>query len=499
MNHQPRTTSPSTANPLAIGYDSTQSIQFPPSFRFGSATAAFQIEGASHQDGREDSIWDAFCRVEGAVFAGHDGSVAADHYHRMPQDVKLMAELGMDTYRFSTSWARIKPADRALNPKGLDFYSRLVDELLGHEIAPWLTLYHWDLPQALGERGGWANRDTAYRFADYALQVFEHLKDRVTQWTTLNEPWCSSFLSHAGGEHAPGHTDPAEAVAAAHHLLLGHGLATTAMREVGGKEHRLGITLNFTVADPGDPASASDVDAARRVDGAFNRVFLDPIFHGQYPQDVMEDMAGAGLEKHIRDNDLEVIAAPIDMLGVNYYNGELVAAAKLAPGSEEPMEFASERGLPRRSPIVGSERVRNIDRPLPRTAMGWEVQPEGLERLLLRLQEQYTGPAGIPMVITENGAAYDDAPDASGFVDDSDDRLAFIDAHLRAVHRAMERGAEVRGYLVWSLLDNFEWAFGYDKRFGIVRVDYQTQARIPKASARWYARVAASHRVPAWE
>lgn len=488
-----------TPRPLAAGFDSTRTLEFPPGFRFGSATAAFQIEGASHEDGREDSIWDAFCRLPGAVFEGHDGAVAADHYHRMPQDVALMAELGLDTYRFSTSWARIKPGDRALNPKGLDFYSRLVDELLEHGISPWLTLYHWDLPQALGERGGWANRDTAYRFADYALAVFEHLKDRVTDWTTLNEPWCSSFLSHAGGEHAPGHTDPEEAVAAAHHLLLGHGLATEAMREVAGKEHRLGITLNFTVADPADPANPGDVDAARRIDGSFNRVFLDPIFRGQYPPDVLEDMAGAGLGRHIRDNDLETIAAPIDVLGVNYYNGVLVAAPQDPPASEQSLVFASERGLPRRNPAVGSERVRNIDRPLPRTAMGWEVQPEGLERLLLRLQEQYTGPAGIPMVVTENGAAYDDTPDDSGFVDDSADRLAFIDAHLRAVHRAMERGAEVRGYLVWSLLDNFEWAFGYDKRFGIVRVDYGTQARIPKASARWYAQVASSHRVPARE
>ncbi|RAX50303.1 beta-glucosidase [Arthrobacter sp. AQ5-05] len=488
-----------TPHPLAAGFDSTRTLEFPPGFRFGSATAAFQIEGASHEDGREDSIWDAFCRVDGAVFSGHDGSVSADHYHRMPQDVALMSELGLDTYRFSTSWARIKPGDRELNPRGLDFYSRLVDELLGNGISPWLTLYHWDLPQALGERGGWANRDTAYRFADYALEVFEHLKDRVTDWTTLNEPWCSSFLSHAGGEHAPGHTDPAEAVAAAHHLLLGHGLATEAMRESAGREHRLGITLNFTVADPADPANPRDVDAARRIDGSFNRVFLDPIFRGQYPEDVLEDMAAAGLAGHIRDNDLETIAAPIDVLGVNYYNGVLVAAPRDPQASEQSLVSTSERGLPRRSPAVGSERVQNIDRPLPRTAMGWEVQPEGLERLLLRLQEEYTGPAGIPMVITENGAAYDDDPDESGFVDDSAGRLAFIDAHLRAVHRAMEHGAEVRGYLVWSLLDNFEWAFGYDKRFGIVRVDYDTQARIPKASARWYAQVASSHRVPAWE
>lgn len=485
-------------NPLAAGFNSARALDFPASFRFGSATAAFQVEGANTEDGRQESIWDAFCKVPGAVFRGHDGSVAADHYHRMPQDVALMADLGLDTYRFSTSWPRIKPGDGKLNPTGLDFYSRLVDELLEHGISPWLTLYHWDLPQTLGERGGWANRDTAYRFADYALEVFEHLGDRVTDWTTLNEPWCSSFLSHAAGEHAPGHTDPSEAVAAAHHLLLGHGLATSAMREAAGPGHRLGITLNFTLADPADPGSPADVDAARRIDGAFNRVFLDPVFRGRYPSDVLEDMAGAGLGSHIRDNDMEIIASPIDVLGVNYYKGVMVACPLEPPAGDSDLVFASERGLARRSPMVGSERVQEIPRGLPRTAMGWEVQPEGLERLLLRLQEQYTGPAGIPMVITENGAAYADAPDADGFVDDSRDRLAFIDAHLRAVHRAMERGADVTGYLLWSLLDNFEWAFGYSKRFGIVRVDYESQRRIPKASALWYARVAASHHVPAW-
>lgn len=494
MTDRPRTNP--TSN-LAAPYNTGEELHFPPGFSFGSATAAFQIEGGSHEDGREDSIWDTFARVPGAVFEGHDGSIAADHYHRMPQDVALMADLGLDTYRFSTSWARIKPGDRGLNPQGMDFYSRLVDELLEQGIAPWLTLYHWDLPQALQEHGGWANRDTAYRFADYAVEVFDHLGDRVKQWTTLNEPWCSSFLSYAAGEHAPGHTNPAEAVAAAHHLLLGHGLATSAMREAATKDQQLGITLNFTVADPHDPTNEADIDAARRIDGSFNRVFLDPIFRGQYPADVLHDMAAAGIEQHIQGNDMEIIATPIDMLGVNYYNGVQVTGPQTPTIPESALTFPSERGLLRRSPAVGSERVRDRSRSLPQTAMGWEVQPEGLERLLLRLQEHYTGPAGIPMVITENGAAYNDEPDASGFVDDTKDRLAFIDAHLRATHRAISRGADVRGYLLWSLLDNFEWAFGYSKRFGIVRVDYKTQARIPKASARWYAEVARSHTVPA--
>lgn len=486
---------PPPAGPFALapGYQTAATLEFPADFRFGSATAAFQIEGASTQDGREDSIWDTFCKVPGAVSGGHDGSIAADHYHRMPQDVALMKRLGLDTYRFSTSWARIKPGDREVNPLGLDFYSRLVDELLEQEITPWLTLYHWDLPQSLQESGGWANRETVHRFADYAVEVFQALGDRVKHWTTLNEPWCSSFLSYAAGEHAPGLTEPSQAVAAAHHLLLGHGLATQRIRELSSREHSLGITLNFTVADPADPADANDVDAARAIDGAFNRIFLDPIFRGSYPQDVLADMDAAGLSAWIRPGDLETISAPIDVLGVNYYNGMLVAAPAQPLVPETELLLTGPGGLPRRSPYVGSERVRTIARDLPITAMGWEVQPEGLERLLLRLQNDYVGPAGIHMIITENGAAYDDVPDESGFVDDSRTRGAYLEEHLRATHQAMSQGADVRGYLVWSLLDNFEWAWGYEKRFGVVRVDYESLARIPKASALWYSRVAASH------
>ncbi|MEE1622322.1 glycoside hydrolase family 1 protein [Zafaria sp. Z1313] len=484
------------------GIRTTTELAFPPGFRFGAATAAFQIEGAAAEDGRGDSIWDAFCRVPGAVHAGDDGAVATDHYHRMPADVALMRELGLGTYRFSTSWARIKPDDAAVNPAGLDFYSRLVDELLEAGIDPWLTLYHWDLPQALQERGGWAVRDTAHRFADFAADVFDALSDRVRLWTTLNEPWCSAFLSYAAGEHAPGHTSPAEAVSAAHHLMLGHGLALQRMRAAAGGEHRFGITLNLTVADPADPEDPADVDAARRVDGAFNRVFLDPLFRGSYPADVVRDMAAAGLGRHVEDGDLELIGAPIDVLGVNYYNGGLAAGPAgpsfPAPGGtgEDGYTYLSERGLPRRSPFVGSEMLRPVDRPLPRTAMGWEVQPEGLTRLLLRLHREYTGPASVPIVITENGAAYDDVPGTDGTVDDSATRLAYVDAHLRAVHRAIGEGVDVRGYLLWSLLDNFEWAFGYSKRFGMVHVDYETLERTPKASARWYAQVARTGVVP---
>ncbi|MPV37512.1 GH1 family beta-glucosidase [Georgenia subflava] len=461
----------------------TTSRVLPPGFLVGAATAAFQIEGAAWTDGRTDSIWDAFCRQPGAVLNGDDGSVAVDHYHRYRTDVALMSELGLDAYRFSTSWARVRPDDGPTNAAGLAFYSRLVDELLENGIDPWLTLYHWDLPQALQEKGGWTHRDTAYRFAEYAVAVHEALGDRVRSWITLNEPWCSSFLAHAAGEHAPGRTEPTEAVAAAHHLLLGHGLAVEALRERDA-DAALGITLNFTVADPADPADPADVDAARRVDGAFNRIFLDPIFRGTYPADVLEDMAAHWPADLVRDGDLATVAAPVDFLGVNYYNGGAVAG----PGTDgEPAAPVGGRQL--RSPYVGSEQVRALPRGLPRTAMDWEVQPDGLYRLLTRLQEEYTGPAGTSLYVTENGAAYDDEPDSTGFVQD-DERLDYVRTHLAAVLDAVQAGADVRGYFVWSLLDNFEWAFGYAKRFGIVRVDYDTLERTPKASARWYAEVA---------
>ena len=466
-------------------------LQFPPDFLFGSATAAFQIEGGGDADGRGPSIWDAFCEVPGRISDGSNGMVACDHYHRMPQDGALMRELNLDAYRFSTSWARVCPDGRTLNPAGLDFYSRLVDELLAAGIKPWLTLYHWDLPQALGERGGWTNRDTSYLFAEYTRHMVDALGDRVQVWTTLNEPWCSSFLSYAGGDHAPGHTSPREAVAAAHHLLLAHGLGVQVLREAE-QNLTVGITCNTTYSHPADPDNPGDVDAARRIDGGFNRIFLDPIFKGEYPADVIEDMAEAGLGSDVRDGDMELISAPIDVLGVNFYNGAAHAAP--LPGAKPEIRI-TEGGHPAAAPMVGSETVRPVARDLPLTAMGWEVKADDLRLLLVRLQRDYTGPAGIPMVITENGAAYDDVPDASGYVDDSKDRLVYIRDHIAAVHQAMTEGADVRGYLVWSLLDNFEWSFGYSRRFGIVRVDYDTLERIPKASARWYAGVAGSHQL----
>jgi beta-glucosidase len=457
---------------------------FPEDFLFGAATAAYQIEGAAHEDGRTDSIWDAFARVPGAVVDGHDGEVACDHYHRYESDVAMMADLGLQTYRFSTSWARIRPDGGPVNPKGLDFYSRLVDSLLEKNIKPWLTLYHWDLPQALEEKGGWANRDTALRFAEYAVDVHAALGDRVENFTTLNEPWCSSFLSYIGGEHAPGRQDTEAGLAAGHHLLLAHGLAVRELRALD-PNLGLGITLNLTVADPVDPDDAGDVDAARRIDGQFNRFFLDPIFRGEYPADVLDDLAGLGLEKYIEPGDLDIISTPIDALGVNYYHGEALTVHPV----EQEMSTAAPSPRPKRSPFPAPEGIYWKLRDLPLTAMGWEVQPEGLTRLLHRINDEYTGTA-VKLYVTENGAAYDDVVAPDGAVHDAE-RAEFLRLHLGAIHDAIAEGVGVYGYFYWSLMDNYEWAWGYHKRFGIVRVDYDTQERTLKDSALEYQRIIA--------
>jgi beta-glucosidase len=456
---------------------------FPANFLFGAATAAYQIEGAAHEDGRTDSIWDAFARVPGAVVGGDNGDVACDHYHRYKDDVALMADLGLQTYRFSTSWSRVHPDGGPLNAKGIDFYSRLVDELLEKNIKPWLTLYHWDLPQALEEKGGWANRDTAYLFADYARSVHDALGDRVSAWTTLNEPWCASFLSYIGGEHAPGRQDVAAGLAAGHHLLLGHGLVVQELR-ARDPQLSLGITLNLTVADALDPTDAADLDAARRIDGQFNRFFLDPIFRGEYPADVLEDVAGHGFDAVVQPGDLEIISTPIDALGVNYYHGELVSGHP----TTATMSTAAPSEYPKRSPFPAAENVHWQLRDLPLTAMGWEVQPEGLTRLLKRVHDEYTAAPGVALSVTENGAAYDDVVGDDGVVHDAD-REAFLELHLGAILDAIDQGVPVHGYFYWSLMDNFEWAWGYDKRFGIVRVDYDTQERTPKQSAIAYTRI----------
>ena len=470
--------------------DPRADMTWPPGFLWGSATAAAQIEGAAHEGGKEDSIWDAYARQPLAIAGGDTPERAVDHYHRMPQDVALMKDLGLDSYRFSTSWARVIPGDRAINRTGLRFYSDLVDELIGADILPWLTLYHWDLPQALQEKGGWANRETAYRFAEYAEVVYNVLGDRVTHWTTFNEPLCSSLIAYAGGEHAPGLTDPDAALAALHHQHLAHGLAVRRLRELAardGRELHIGITLNLTNAVADDPTDPVDLDASRRIDGLWNRMFLEPLLLGAYPSDVLADLREFDFEQYVQRGDLEIIAADIDFLGVNHYHDDNVSGHPASPDAAPSLRPTTKPGA---SPFPGSEHVSFPSRGLPRTAMDWEVNPDGLRTLLVRLCREY--PTLPPLYVTENGSAYED--ERVGDEIDDAERVAYLRAHVAAVGDAVKDGADVRGYFVWSLLDNFEWAWGYAKRFGIVYVDYETLERVPKRSAREYAAIIARSR-----
>jgi beta-glucosidase len=445
---------------------------FPDDFTWGVATASYQIEGAVSEDGRAPSIWDTFSHTPGAVLNGDTGDVADDHYHRYPEDVALMASLGVGAYRFSLAWPRLQPDGRGpLHPKGVDFYARLTDELLERGIEPWATLYHWDLPQVLQDAGGWPARDTALRFAEYAARTHEALHDRIGRWITLNEPFCSALLGYAAGVHAPGIRDDAAALRAVHHLLLGHGVAVAAIREQG-RDSRLGITLNLYPVDPAGDREA-DAGAARRIDGLANRIFLEPLLAGRYPDDVVADVAGITDLSHVVDGDMALIAAPLDFLGVNYYTRHVVRAGG-GPGGP--------------SPWPGARDVEFVSRGRPTTEMGWEIDPDGLYEVLTRLRRDH--PSLPPLVITENGAAFADAPGTDGAVRDRE-RIAFLEGHLRAARRAMAHGVDLRGYFLWSFLDNFEWAYGYSKRFGIVHVDYGTQRRTPKESARWYSGVIA--------
>ncbi|WP_327085190.1 GH1 family beta-glucosidase [Nonomuraea sp. NBC_01738] len=444
-------------------------IGFPPGFAWGAATSAFQIEGAVSEDGRGPSIWDTFTARPGRVVGGETGEVAIDHYHRYRDDVKIMADLGLSAYRFSVSWPRVQPAGSGrVNPEGLDFYKRLVDELLEHGIDPWLTLYHWDLPQPLEDAGGWPVRDTAYRFAEYAHLVHEALADRVHTWATVNEPWCAAFLGYASGEHAPGRREPVSAIRAAHHLNLAHGLAVQALRP-----SRVGGCVNLYAISP---ATEDDHDAARRIDGLQNRLFLDALLKGAYPPDVLRDLdMDLGF---VHDGDMEIISTPIDLLLVNYYSRFTV--------SQQPGGAASASAAPTDSgsPWVGSEHISFSGGGRPVTAMGWEIDAGGLLEVLTRLRDEY--PA-IPLVVSENGAAFDDTL-TGGRVHDAE-RIAYLEDHLKACLDAIGHGIPLEGYFAWSLMDNFEWAWGYGKRFGLVHVDFGTQARTPKDSALWYAEI----------
>lgn len=446
--------------------------RFPDTFFWGAATAAYQIEGAVHEDGRGPSIWDTFSHTPGKTFNGDTGDVACDHYYRWREDVALMRDLGLQAYRFSIAWSRILPQGTgAINERGLDFYDRLVDELLAANITPFVTLYHWDLPQALQDRGGWARRDTVDAFVAYSEIVARRLGDRVKHWITHNEPWVVAFVGNLQGRHAPGVQDLRTALQVGHHLLLSHGLAVPVLRAASA-DAEIGITLDLSPIRAATPTS-EDQAAAERFDGCWNRWFLDPLFGRGYPADMVE-FYGA-LMPTIAAGDLATIAAPIDALGINYYRPTIACAVPL---EEHPLGYRS---------LSGAELA---ERGYEVTEMGWAVEPEALIELLQQVHRDYAPNA---IYITENGAAFEDQV-ADGAIDDSR-RLAYLHGHFDAARQAIDAGVPLRGYFVWSLLDNFEWALGYSKRFGIVHMDYQTQKRTRKSSALWYSRVIAANAV----
>jgi len=420
-------------------------------FTWGAAASSYQIEGATHEDGRGESIWDRFCTVPGKVRGGDSGAIACDFYHRFRDDVRLMQELEIDAFRFSIAWPRVIPAGRGrVNEKGLDFYDRLVDELLAADLRPFVTLYHWDLPQALEDAGGWPSRDTAGAFAEYVEVVASRLGDRVLDWATHNEPFCTSWLGYGYGVHAPGRTSAADAIAAAHHVLLSHGWAVDVLRRICARAE-VGIVLDSWPVHPftDDPA---DARVARLQDGTRNRWFFDPVFRGEYPPDILEHFGR--IVPPVLEGDLADVSVPLDFVGMNNYSRTLVRSGP----DGEPLEVRAPSGS--------------------LTDMGWEVCPEALYEVLMRLHREYAAPS---LYVTENGAAFADVRTHDGHIHDVE-RVGYLTAHVDAALRAAKDGAPLRGYFVWSLLDNFEWALGYSKRFGIVYVDYPTQERVPKDS-----------------
>ena len=457
---------------------------FPPDFLWGTATASYQIEGAVNVDGRGPSIWDTFSHRSGEVWNGDTGDIACDHYHRIDEDLDLLKTLGVGSYRFSVAWPRVQPDGKGpANQAGLDFYRRLVDGLLARNIEPTLTLYHWDLPQPLEDGGGWCARDTSERFGEYVDIVARALGDSVERWITLNEPWCSAWLGYGAGRHAPGISDIGKAIAATHHLLLAHGTALPIVRSAI-PDAKVGITLNLGVSRPGTTHEL-DLAAAHRADGNLNRLFLDPVFRGHYPEDMVEHYkANAPGFSVVREGDMEIISQPLDFLGVNYYfPGTIMDSTRVKEAR------AAGYGVP-----IGEQfpdlRVLSLETPgTDTTSMGWEVDASGLTELLVRVKNDYTE---LPIYITENGAAFDDYVDPNGHVLDHD-RVSYLEEHISAVHDAIGTGVNVQGYFVWSLLDNFEWAYGYSRRFGIVWVDFPTGTRLPKASFSWYANTVANN------
>jgi beta-glucosidase len=455
-------------------------VRFPEGFVWGAATAAYQIEGAASIDGRGPSVWDTFTHAPGNIRGGDTGDVACDSYHRYREDVALMASFGLNAYRFSISWPRVQPGGRgAANPKGLDYYRALLDELGEHGIAATATLYHWDLPQELQDEGGWAARDTSERFAEYAAICAEALGDRVTCWITLNEPQVVSTHGYRHGNHAPGLRDPDAATAATHHLLLAHGLAASALRAAGPAE--VGITLDLHPVRVLGDSLPGDLENGRLItDAAVNGVYLEPVLHGHYPARAPAALLPPpGL---VADGDLETIHQPLDFLGINYYSPIFLRAG-------DPADLRRNEELARCAvPGVVEYRPEGLER----TTMGWLVDAAGLHELLLDVSKQAPG---LPLYITENGRAAEDYVNPDGEVNDVE-RVRYLRAHLEAAARAIQDGASLAGYFVWSLLDNFEWGWGYQKRFGVVFVDFGTQHRIPKASARFYSDVVRGNAVP---
>ena len=449
---------------------------FPDRFTWGVATSAFQIEGAHDVDGRGPSIWDTYAARPGFIEDGSNANVACDHYYRYREDIALMKLIGVDAYRFSISWPRVFPSGRGeVNADGLDFYDRLVDALLEARIEPFVTLYHWDLPQALQDEGGWTNRTTVDAFVDLADVLSELLGDRVRSWITHNEPWCVSVLGHAQGDQAPGRKSWREALVVSHHLLLSHGRAVPAIRR-NSPGAKVGITLNASKVQPASPSEA-DRMSARQFDGELNRWFLDPIYFGRYPSDVIEYHEREGRlpdgMSFVQPGDLGEIQTPIDFLGVNYYSRAVVRSGTIPEAENEP------RTVP-------------LPDPSELTDMGWEIYPEGLTDTLVRLNADYD-PGSL--IVTENGAAYATGPGPDGSVQDTQ-RCDYVRRHIEACLAAIDAGVPLDGYFLWSLLDNFEWAFGFSKRFGIVWVDFETQERIIKASGHMYSRVIQHNRLP---
>ena len=437
---------------------------FPEGFLWGAATASYQIEGAYDQDGKGESIWDRFSHTPGKIWDEETGDVSCNHYHLYREDIEMMADLGLNAYRFSVSWPRIFPDGGGKpNPRGLDFYLRLVEKLHQHNIKPAVTLYHWDLPQALQDKGGWVNRDTAKYFAEYAAFMFQNLDLPVERWITLNEPWVVAYLGHAFGIHAPGLSDFSTALQVGHNLLLGHGLAVRRFRDAKRDGEPIGITLNLA---PVQPYSDSDEDAraAKNTDGFMNRWFLDPLFKGTYPQDMVDIFSRAFTLPETSAGDDALISEPVDFLGINNYTRVLVKAS----ASED--DFMG-------NPVNPSESEY--------TEMGWEVYPRGLYELLVRVHRDY-GP--LPLYVTENGAAFEDKLQKDKTVND-ERRINYLQGYLLECWNALEQGVPLKGYYVWTWMDNFEWAFGYSKRFGLVYIDYATSKRYPKNSAYWYKKV----------